>query len=110
MAVAACWMICDLDSVAEAVAYSVSMMVLRDADILLDIFVTLSKAYVIRLIAAPIVALWLFTVLIAESIDAIAAEALAAVDTPTANAVIDKPVRPICEIATVIVCPEVCPA
>ena len=42
MAVAACWMICDLDSVAEAVAYSVSMMVLREASILVEILTILS--------------------------------------------------------------------
>ena len=55
-------------------------MVLRDADVLLEIFVMLSTAYVMRLIAAPMVARWVFTVLIAESIVAMAAEAISAED------------------------------
>ena len=64
------------------------MIVLRDADTLAEMLVMLSTAYVIRLTAAPKVARWLFTVLIAESMYASDADALATVEIPTSVAVV----------------------
>ena len=83
------------------------MMVLRDAEVLAEIFVRLSPAYVMRLIVAPIVARWLFTVLMAESMVAIAADALAAVEIPAAAVVRPRVESAMEPIATSMVCPDV---